>query len=139
MFAFATDRVNGLGLTAAGFWGASWRELEARRRVYDGSLRRHAELLAALHNGAVLRKDKKFWIPSMFLEKEEVAEDKPQWQRDLAVMQQAFPAVKKSPGEIAAEKQAVDEHFGARMKRAQEAQRAGADPAKLGRIMRGEE
>lgn len=58
-------------MTGPEFWGATWRELGARRKVFESARRYTAEMqasiLAALHNGPMTRKDEAMWTPDMFL------------------------------------------------------------------------
>jgi Phage tail assembly chaperone protein, TAC len=103
LWAFGTGTSpGGLGLTSLEFWGLTPREFEALTKVwkdareYQSSL--YAELHATLRNTALGLGFKppsgKFWTREMFLPNYKPSKSEPpDWQRDLAVMQQAaFPA-----------------------------------------------
>lgn len=118
------------------FWSATWLELAARRKVWDRAEMRHAELLAGLHNGALVRKDKKLWEPDHFLYP---AQPKPSTPAEWAMEIEAFKAlVPPSPEEaqrLLAERTLITGEMEGRMSRAREAQRRGASAAEINSIM----
>lgn len=71
MWAFATNRVHGLGLTSDEFWASTPCEFAAHVAVFERSrefsISLNAALRAALCNGPLIRDDKKMWTPDMFM------------------------------------------------------------------------
>ena len=69
MWAYATNRVHGLGLTSDEFWNSTPRELAAHGRVFERGpwMQLNAAVMAALHNGPATRRDGKPWTADMFL------------------------------------------------------------------------
>lgn len=131
--------MRGLGLSAQEFWTASWREIHARRRVYDRAqdreLRIIAGIQAALHNGPLTRRDKKLWTGEMFMPDWREEPSKPAWQSQIEDMRRmAERSRKRTPEEMAAGAEAA-RIWTERMERAQTARRAGASDEEIRRIM----
>jgi hypothetical protein len=63
----ATNRVYGLGLTREEFWFQTPREFEAHAGLVKRDDRMLAAILAALHNGPLIRKDEAHWTSEMFM------------------------------------------------------------------------
>jgi hypothetical protein len=67
MEALATNRVHGLGMTTEEFWNSTPRELAAHEALLRRDDRMLADVLAALHNGPLIRKDEQHWTSDMFM------------------------------------------------------------------------
>jgi hypothetical protein len=122
-------------MTAREFWGATWREIMARRRAYDRAqepVRNHiAVILAALYNGPLVRNDKQMWTASMFLPDYQPTPPVFDWQRDYEATAAALP---RKPD---ARKKGIERDIAFRMQRAAAAHANGATGEQVQAIMRG--
>lgn len=135
LFAFATNRVHGLGMTVARFWGATWLELSAHRRVLDNSLDfhriQHADVMAALYNGPLVRTDKQPWTSQMFLpgyaraKSQPDSSGAPSWKRERDAMMANITKAKQPDPVNTEEGRANVVMIDHRMRRAKEAREQG--------------
>lgn len=129
-------------MSAPEFWGCTWRELGARRASFDRAHEaidvRMASILAALHNGAVTRKDKKFWSVEMFLPDYAPAAQPENFNadRDFAVFQDRFDRM-AGKKKVDPEQEDIRRQIGDRMRRAAAAQNKGAPKEDIENILRG--
>ena len=111
------------------------RELEAHQRLADTNriaVRDNmAALLAALHNGPLIRKDEQQWTPAMFLP--DYVQRLPifDWKRDLENTMAAMPKKKD------AKRDEIERAISVRLKRAAQAGKDGATAEQVNAIMRG--
>ena len=131
--AFATNRVHGLGMTPEEFWNSTPREFAAHTALLDRTDRRLAEVLSALHNGPLVRKDERQWTSDMFMPGYEPPKPtKAASTLQYRVLKGALRGKKKTPEETEMQRQ-----ISHRMKRAQEAAQAGQSGEVITRIMQG--
>lgn len=130
----ATNRVHGLGLTEDEFWSMTPREYHAHVSLLDRSERANARLLAAIHNGPMVRKDEQMWTSEMFMPGYEEA--KPSAESQTITYRTLKGALGKKKKMTAADMEAQRQIM-IRMKRAQEAAEAGKGPDVVNAIMRG--
>ena len=140
LFAFATDRVAGLGMTAREFWGATWAELAARRRAFDLNFhqRFYAGLQATIHNAAWGSKERSFssemFMPGYRDPKE--AEEVPQWKRERDRVLQTIRGTRARP-EPTPENHALVVQLDDRARRARDAKERVESREVIDRIMQG--
>lgn len=135
--AFATNRLHGLGMTRMEFWNSTPREMEAQINLLDRDDAIAASLLSALHNGPMIRGDKKFWKPAMFLpnyqeEKPDPKTQKAQADLQFQMMKARFAPNTKTPHQVEMERQIAH-----RMTRARQAQADGLSAEVIQKIMTG--
>lgn len=125
----------GLGLSATEFWAITPRELDEHqalanvvRETVDENM---AAILAALHNGPLLRKDQQQWTPAMFMADYVPSIPRFDWKRDLEATQAAMP---RQPD---AKRKAIEGSIQHRLKRAADAGKNGATAEQVQNIMRG--
>jgi len=143
MWAFATNRVHGLGLTGAEFWAMTPRELAAHsgvmERARDFMLAIHASLQATLHNAHFRhKKEDPVFTRDMFMPGyEQPKTSEPAWKRERAAMVAHMQRAKVGNPLNTDEGRAAVTMIDHRMKRAQDAKDRGEAREVIDRIMRG--
>ena len=146
MWAFATSRVHGLGLTSEEFWASTPCEFAAHVAVFERSrefsISLNAALRAALCNGPLIRDDKKMWTPDMFMPGYDPTEAKAgrsddSWRRSKEKVMGVVEALNR-PRPTPEQKRELDNaamKFTERQMRAAVARANGASSAEVVRIM----
>ena len=145
MWAFATNRVHGLGLTSDEFWASTPCEFAAHVAVFERSrefaISLNAALRAALCNGPLIRDDKKMWTPEMFMPGYDPGSLEPprddSWRRSKEKVMGVVAALNR-PRPTPEQKRELDNaamKFQERQMRAAVARANGATSAEVVRIM----
>jgi hypothetical protein len=138
MYSFATQPVQGLGMTGPEFWAATPREFAARRKVWEQArehtMHLYAGMQATLHNAHFrTERSQPVFTAEMFLPGYEAPKEDRSWQRfrDMAEIQRKPTAEERAMLDTNARE------FSERQSRAAAAKAQGADRELVMAIMEG--
>jgi hypothetical protein len=127
-------------MTEAEFWNGTPREFDARAALLKREDRMLANILSALHNGAMIRKDERAWTAEMFMPDYEVPKPGTPTAEAGTLQYHALKAgfsANRKPTQESQESQDMQRQIAFRMQRAREAQTNGATGEQIASIMRG--
>jgi hypothetical protein len=124
-------------MTEAEFWNGTPREFDARAKLMMREDRMLANVLAALHNGPMIRKDECAWTAEMFMPGYEIPKPDTPTAEAGTLQYHALKAGFSANQKPTPESQDMQRQIAFRMQRAREAQANGATGEQVASIMRG--